>query len=956
MSDGLENENIQNESFENINQAILQDNIEKWKNYVNEKTYEEFIKEQEIKLQNDVDIEVEKRKNDLGGQNEIQRADVEKELRLQPSRLFVSYDDYINEYRKQNFNKIVDKTDSLLRNLNNQKTYDLSNYDETDVDGINKVNEYKAKCEEIERWKKLILEPYPTKEMLPENEKNDLEKTRMPFSREYCINKCKNAILEMMETMEQTMARTINNEVIKIKAGDIGEGKIDSKNIKDIFIDIDTGDKEPYNNLEELLTSVNRLGEAAQSLYDGELEVPNPDAKEINGKKYHTIDATKFESRYIKGIYVRNNKGVREKKEVKEINLDEIDKTNEPLFLHEPCKEDIEQGALGDCYMLSSLSAIAAQDPQKIKDMMKDNNDGTVTVRLFNDNQEPVFITVTKTIAKNPKGDYAAYAGKSLWVQMMEKAFAASGEVANDYSSDISLSNKPDRKIDYMNIGNGGESYQFIHRVLGTNPMVFAGNANLFYTHRVTEDKKPNNNQPYTEEELSVAKFIEKEQKEEKIITATTYNDLKVDAAKIIDLEKKGIFHLHSYTLLGLDKDEDGTIYVKVRNPHNYKGVIQQKEPDGTISEVITNGGVCRLELREFQKYYGTVYSNKYDLTPSRREKLPEARDLIRRYGNTVNEIYKSLKSSDNIFLSAKNSKAFKDFKEAADSVKQAMETKCPDPEAIDKAMKSLFEKAAEYESYCVNDKKIDITEASDRAVQRYKASVITSDLMEIYKHNEPKDRTYESRLAAESIKKVECSYMKLSEACGIPTNGWEQISVADKSIAERIKGMDSVDKRKDFYREIEDFLDKNGDLAFRSDKIKEMNSGKKNTYFKENRQDLEMMIAVSKYGNKIAELMKADGYENDHGRQVQELEIKNQLFNDIFNKTKAITDPTRYASEQNILGKGENIVKDFFNNVNEKAKQAEEIVNKIDKQKAIEKKQQDKTIQQQKLDSSFAL
>jgi len=104
-----------------------------------------------------------------------------------------------------------------------------------------------------------------------------------------------------------------------------------------------------------------------------------------------------------------------------------------PLFPHDPSPNDISQGQLGDCYLVSSLSAIAMQNPRAIKDAMRDNGDGTVTVRFFqrkpaegmeaghDDVFTPVYVTVDK-IAPKTSG-----ALNSLWVQMFERAYAASG-------------------------------------------------------------------------------------------------------------------------------------------------------------------------------------------------------------------------------------------------------------------------------------------------------------------------------------------------------------------------------------------------------------------------------------------------------------------------------------------------------------------------------------------------
>lgn len=56
---------------------------------------------------------------------------------------------------------------------------------------------------------------------------------------------------------------------------------------------------------------------------------------------------------------------------------------DEQLFPHEPSANDVCQRGLGDCYLQAALSSLAMSDPQLLKSSMKDNGDGTVTVRFF---------------------------------------------------------------------------------------------------------------------------------------------------------------------------------------------------------------------------------------------------------------------------------------------------------------------------------------------------------------------------------------------------------------------------------------------------------------------------------------------------------------------------------------------------------------------------------------------
>ena len=102
-----------------------------------------------------------------------------------------------------------------------------------------------------------------------------------------------------------------------------------------------------------------------------------------------------------------------------------------PLFPHEPCMADISQGALGDCYYLTALANIARLHPEKIREAIRENEDGkTVTVRLYSKNAEgvlkPNYIVVDKKISKS-MGIAEEGGVNSLWVSCFERALAVSG-------------------------------------------------------------------------------------------------------------------------------------------------------------------------------------------------------------------------------------------------------------------------------------------------------------------------------------------------------------------------------------------------------------------------------------------------------------------------------------------------------------------------------------------------
>lgn len=86
---------------------------------------------------------------------------------------------------------------------------------------------------------------------------------------------------------------------------------------------------------------------------------------------------------------------------------------------------DVKQGALGDCWLISTMRGVAAANPKLIQDHIKDNGDGTYTVTLYEDGK-PVQVTVTGDFpAKNGDPVYADNeTDRELWPLIYEKAMA----------------------------------------------------------------------------------------------------------------------------------------------------------------------------------------------------------------------------------------------------------------------------------------------------------------------------------------------------------------------------------------------------------------------------------------------------------------------------------------------------------------------------------------------------
>lgn len=108
-------------------------------------------------------------------------------------------------------------------------------------------------------------------------------------------------------------------------------------------------------------------------------------------------------------------------------------KKNDPLFPHLPCAEDIAQGGLYDCALLSSLISLVKLRPDFIMKMMSEDRDGNVAVRLYQNGKE-YFTKIEKSVRFSPGSIVGSSMARGpLWVNMIEKAVTVF-LFAGDYS------------------------------------------------------------------------------------------------------------------------------------------------------------------------------------------------------------------------------------------------------------------------------------------------------------------------------------------------------------------------------------------------------------------------------------------------------------------------------------------------------------------------------------------
>lgn len=109
-----------------------------------------------------------------------------------------------------------------------------------------------------------------------------------------------------------------------------------------------------------------------------------------------------------------------------------------PLFLGEPNASEIQQGNIGDCYLLAALLALTdhSRGPGFINRMLVDLRNGRVLVRLFDEYLHPIFYELDKTIMQHQAAESLRNSipfldnssphncHKAPWVYLIEKAYA----------------------------------------------------------------------------------------------------------------------------------------------------------------------------------------------------------------------------------------------------------------------------------------------------------------------------------------------------------------------------------------------------------------------------------------------------------------------------------------------------------------------------------------------------
>ncbi|MGX1542320.1 C2 family cysteine protease [Streptomyces adustus] len=98
---------------------------------------------------------------------------------------------------------------------------------------------------------------------------------------------------------------------------------------------------------------------------------------------------------------------------------------SDPLFQDGVSADDVNQNQFGDCWYVASLAGLAQKDPKFVQDGIKQNPNGTVSVRVWDKNGNYQWVTMTADLPTDQNGNpISTYGNGETWPAYYEKAFA----------------------------------------------------------------------------------------------------------------------------------------------------------------------------------------------------------------------------------------------------------------------------------------------------------------------------------------------------------------------------------------------------------------------------------------------------------------------------------------------------------------------------------------------------
>lgn len=334
------------------------------------------------------------------------------------------------------------------------------------------------------------------------------------------------------------------------------------------------------------------------------------------------------------------------------------------LFSHNPSKEDLKQGDIGNCYMHAALINIAENAPDYIRDAMSDDGNGNVTVRFYgqvhgSSRYEPIYITVPKQTF-GPQNDTGL-----LWTNVMEYAYALSGlqldpegELKDESVLAGIRAKKPREILDGLDSGNVAK---FAKALTGDKCQIHGYDLNTYKSEDAMD-------------------IISDCYENGKVAVVSNHCDGKGDD----ELTDDGFYYNHSYAVIGVEGNR-----IKLRNPHN---TDERYGKEFTITE--------EQFRRNFNHIQTATLDNLY--TAKNLQTVKE------NYKELVQNLSSALSSQNNFFLDllGKNSEQYGALRGALSTLSKTLSSPAATVQTIKDQMAAVSESASQYLDYTATNVK----------------------------------------------------------------------------------------------------------------------------------------------------------------------------------------------------------------------------------------------------------
>jgi hypothetical protein len=250
---------------------------------------------------------------------------------------------------------------------------------------------------------------------------------------------------------------------------------------------------------------------------------------------------------------------------------------------------DVHQGNLGDCFYLAALDSLAQRNPSAIENAIKDNGNGTYTVRLYQHDRasgalKPVDVNVD---AKLPTANGHLAPNQKLWAPVMEKAFAqlrdGYPQVDKGGYGGLAMETLTGKPSTYVKVEDTSPSTLWDQ----LKTAVASGRLTQADTYKQTSPRGA------TGKDSETVKQALKSAVNRGLVSSASFNPDTFTYAR------RGLVDDHSYTVLSVS-EQAGQKFVTLRNP--YGTGSPRGLGDGH------NDGVLTMPLNEFAALYSRVY------------------------------------------------------------------------------------------------------------------------------------------------------------------------------------------------------------------------------------------------------------------------------------------------------------------------------------------------------------